>query len=90
MRIKIDDPLDVTSSNSNITTTASHQQTSQLPHGEPAASSAQIQWIPSVEDALFLRKKRRLEDEQLPIYIPPMAKANLQARDDNLFPLMNK
>ncbi|KAG9071880.1 hypothetical protein KI688_006097 [Linnemannia hyalina] len=89
-RIRIDDPLDVNSSNSNITTTASYQQTSQLPHGEPVAPSTRIQWIPSVEDALLLLKKRRLEDEQLPVYIPPMAKVNLQARDDNPFPLMDK
>ncbi|KAG0286236.1 WD repeat-containing protein 38 [Linnemannia gamsii] len=32
----------------------------------------------------------RLEYAQLRIFIPPMAKANLQARDDALFPLIDK
>ncbi|KAG0359808.1 WD_REPEATS_REGION domain-containing protein, partial [Mortierella sp. AD032] len=89
-RIKIDDPLDVTSSNFNITTTASYQQTGPLSHAEPVGLSASIQWISAVEDALLVLKKRRLEEEQQPVYIPPMAKANLRARDDDLFPLMDK
>ncbi|KAG0256812.1 hypothetical protein BGZ95_005394, partial [Linnemannia exigua] len=88
MLIKVDDPLNFTSS--NIITTALYQQTDQLPHTEPVATSARIQWIPSIEDALLVLKKRRLEEEQQPVYIPPLAKANLQARDDDLFLLMDK
>ncbi|KAG0283804.1 WD_REPEATS_REGION domain-containing protein [Linnemannia gamsii] len=35
--------------------------------------------------------ERRLDEVQQPqIYIPPMAKANLQARDEDIFPLMSK
>ncbi|KAG0364416.1 WD_REPEATS_REGION domain-containing protein, partial [Mortierella sp. AD032] len=87
-RIRIDDPLNITSSIS--TTSASYQQTGHLPHAEPLAPSARIQWIPSLEDALLILRKQRLEAEQQPVYIPPMAKANLQAHDDDLFPLMDK
>ncbi|KAG0357026.1 hypothetical protein BGX24_006316 [Mortierella sp. AD032] len=87
-RIRIDDPLDVASS--NITTTASYQQTGQLPHAESVAPSIHIQLIPSTEDALLVLKKRRLEGGQQSVYIPLMAKANLQAPDDELFLLMDK
>ncbi|KAG0357549.1 hypothetical protein BGX24_006175, partial [Mortierella sp. AD032] len=87
-RIVIDDFLYVTSP--NITTTTSYQQTVQLPHSESVASSARIQWISSIEDALLALRKRRLEEDQQPVYIPPMAKANLQARDDDLFLLVDK
>ncbi|KAG0366330.1 WD_REPEATS_REGION domain-containing protein, partial [Mortierella sp. AD032] len=86
--IEINCLSDLTSS--NITTTASYQQTGQLPPPEPLASYIWIQWIPSVEDALIVLKKRRLEEEQQLVYIPPMAKANLQANDDELFLLMDK
>ncbi|KAG0376591.1 hypothetical protein BGX24_007497, partial [Mortierella sp. AD032] len=87
-RIRIDDPLAVSSP--NIPTAASYQQIGQLPHGEHMATSARTQWTFSVEDALNDMKKRRLKERQPLVYIPPMAKANLQARDDDLFPLMDK
>ncbi|KAG0270297.1 WD_REPEATS_REGION domain-containing protein, partial [Linnemannia exigua] len=35
-------------------------------------------------------RMQRMEESRQRIYIPPMAKANLQARDDALFPLMEK
>ncbi|KAF9119673.1 hypothetical protein BGW39_000127, partial [Mortierella sp. 14UC] len=35
-------------------------------------------------------QKRRSEETVRRIYIPPMAKANIQAREDTLFPLMDK
>ncbi|KAG0284425.1 hypothetical protein BGZ96_011204 [Linnemannia gamsii] len=33
---------------------------------------------------------QRLSEYEQPVYIPPMAKPNLQAKDDTLFPLMKK
>ncbi|KAG0359016.1 hypothetical protein BGX24_005862 [Mortierella sp. AD032] len=87
-RIRTDGPLDVTSS--NIITTASNQQTDQLPHAEPVSPSARNQWTRSVEDALLVLKKQRLEEGHQPVYIPPMAKANLQAPDDETFLLVER
>ncbi|KAG0366779.1 hypothetical protein BGX24_003539 [Mortierella sp. AD032] len=46
--------------------------------------------IPTVEYDLHKLRVQRLREAHLPVYIPPMAKANLQARDDDLFPLMEK
>ncbi|KAF9176444.1 hypothetical protein BGZ51_000644, partial [Haplosporangium sp. Z 767] len=47
-----------------------------------------IQGIPDVEDDLRKLKTRRLAGRGDAVYIPPQAKANLQASDDMLFPLM--
>jgi WD40 repeat protein len=47
-----------------------------------------VQKIPYLEYDLYKLRLQRLEETRLPIYIPPMAKANLQAADDDLFPLM--
>ncbi|KAG0286702.1 hypothetical protein BGZ96_009247 [Linnemannia gamsii] len=47
-----------------------------------------VQMVPYVEHDLHVMVMRRLEETQLQVYIPPMAKANLQARDDDIFPLM--
>ncbi|KAG0310100.1 hypothetical protein BGZ97_012804, partial [Linnemannia gamsii] len=43
-----------------------------------------------VENSLKALRVRRLEEYDQLVYIPPMAKANLQAKDNNLFPLMAK
>ncbi|KAG0287737.1 Transducin (beta)-like 1 X-linked receptor 1 [Linnemannia gamsii] len=43
-----------------------------------------------LECALLDLKTRQLEEVCQPVYIPPMAKANLQARDDDLFSLIDK
>ncbi|KAF9333113.1 hypothetical protein BGZ91_011404 [Linnemannia elongata] len=43
-----------------------------------------------VEYALHKLRWQRLEEAQLPIFISPMAKANLQALDEDLFPLREK
>ncbi|KAF9900864.1 hypothetical protein EC991_006768, partial [Linnemannia zychae] len=48
------------------------------------------QEVPYVEYDLHRLKIHRIEDSHQRIYIPPMAKASLQARDDALFPLMDK
>ncbi|KAF9153790.1 hypothetical protein BG015_002614 [Linnemannia schmuckeri] len=51
---------------------------------------AKIQDIPYLEYDLHKLRLQRLEESKLRIYIPPMAKASLQARDDDLFLLMDK
>ncbi|KAG0300523.1 WD_REPEATS_REGION domain-containing protein, partial [Linnemannia gamsii] len=43
-----------------------------------------------IENSLMALKVRRVEEYRQPVYIPPMAKANLQAKDEDLFPLMAK
>ncbi|KAG0365123.1 hypothetical protein BGZ54_006840, partial [Gamsiella multidivaricata] len=47
-----------------------------------------VQDIPDVEDDLRRLKERRLAERGKVVYIPPRAKASLQASDDVLFPLM--
>ncbi|KAG0296025.1 hypothetical protein BGZ97_004650, partial [Linnemannia gamsii] len=58
----------------------------------PATSPllVKVQNIQDVEYDLYRLRLQRLEEVKLSVYIPPMAKTNLQARDDDLFPLMDK
>jgi len=49
-----------------------------------------IQDRPDVEGALRQLRRRRLKERGGAVYIPPQAKANLQARDEKLFPLLDK
>ncbi|KAG0075091.1 hypothetical protein BGZ90_010196, partial [Linnemannia elongata] len=56
-----------------------------LPSASPLLS--RVQNIQYLEYELHKFKLQRLEEAKLPIYISPMAKANLQSRDDELFPL---
>ncbi|KAF9109993.1 WD_REPEATS_REGION domain-containing protein, partial [Mortierella sp. GBA39] len=58
----------------------------------PSTSSllAKVQNIQYLEYDLHKFRLQRLEEAKLPVYILPMAKANLQARDDELFPLGEK
>ncbi|KAF9090797.1 WD_REPEATS_REGION domain-containing protein, partial [Mortierella sp. GBA35] len=58
----------------------------------PASSPilARVQNIADVDYDLHRIRLQRLAEIDLPVYIPPMAKANLQAKDDDLFPLMDK
>ncbi|KAG0273475.1 hypothetical protein BGZ95_010716 [Linnemannia exigua] len=52
---------------------------------------ARVQNIPQLEYDLQALKKQRLDEGDMSVYIPPMAKANLQAPDDHgLFSLMDK
>jgi WD40 repeat protein len=44
----------------------------------------------AVEQNLYRLKLQRLNEYKQPVYIAPMAKPNLQAPDDTLFPLMEK
>ncbi|KAI1314973.1 hypothetical protein EDD11_001457 [Mortierella claussenii] len=49
---------------------------------------ARVQNIPYVEYELRKLQLQRIEESSQTIYIRPQAKANLQAKDDDLFPLM--
>lgn len=51
---------------------------------------AQVRNISSVESMLTRMKNLRIEEYSQAIYIDPLAKPNLQAPDDKLFPLMDK
>ncbi|KAF9124807.1 hypothetical protein BG015_005017, partial [Linnemannia schmuckeri] len=59
-----------------------------IPKSSPTLAKAQK--IPYIEYELYKLRLQRLGEAEQSIYIPPMAKANLQARDDDLFPLMDK
>ncbi|KAF9125238.1 hypothetical protein BGW39_007543 [Mortierella sp. 14UC] len=61
-----------------------------MPLPELSPLLARVQQIPYVEYNLRSLKKERLNEGQQPACIPPMAKASLQARDDDLYPLMDK
>ncbi|KAG0061797.1 Transducin (beta)-like 1 X-linked receptor 1, partial [Linnemannia elongata] len=71
-------------------------QVSNLPSGHSQSNLprsplyAKVQNIQYLEYELHKFRMQRLEEAKLPIYIPPMAKANLQARDDDIFPLKEK
>jgi len=51
---------------------------------------ARVQKISEVEYNIHLLKTQRLDYYKQVVYVPPMAKPNLQAPDDKLFPLMEK
>ncbi|KAF8938080.1 hypothetical protein BGZ47_008743 [Haplosporangium gracile] len=51
-------------------------------------SVAKVKTKSYLENDLQKLRKQRLNDASLPIYISPMAKANLQAGDNEVFPLM--
>ncbi|KAF9118342.1 hypothetical protein BGW39_001260 [Mortierella sp. 14UC] len=59
-----------------------------LPESSPLLT--RVQQIPHVERDLHVMKVQRLQEAYQPVYIPPMAKANLQARNEDLFSLMEK
>ncbi|KAF9087057.1 hypothetical protein BGX29_001056, partial [Mortierella sp. GBA35] len=56
----------------------------------PSTLLARVQAIPDVEYGLHRLKQQRLGDHREGVYIPPQAKPSLQAKDDTLFPLMEK
>jgi WD40 repeat protein len=51
-------------------------------------TGTEMQMNPHLECNLASLKTQRLKEDHRAIYIPLLAKANLQARDDDLFPLM--
>ncbi|KAG9067685.1 hypothetical protein KI688_011272 [Linnemannia hyalina] len=59
-----------------------------LPSASPLL--AKVQNIQYLEYELHKFRLQRLAEEHLSVFIPPMAKANPQARDDDIFPLMEK
>ncbi|KAF9115368.1 hypothetical protein BGW39_003063, partial [Mortierella sp. 14UC] len=59
-----------------------------LPTSSPIL--ARVQNIPYVEYDLHLHKVQRLKESTQSVYIPPLAKPSLNARDEDLFPLMEK
>ncbi|KAF8927214.1 hypothetical protein BGZ47_002267, partial [Haplosporangium gracile] len=68
----------------------SYSLKSRLPLPESFPLLFRAQKIQQLEPLINELKIRRLEEGRQPIYIPPMAKANLQSGNDVLFPLMEK
>ncbi|KAF9127409.1 hypothetical protein BGW39_005893, partial [Mortierella sp. 14UC] len=61
-----------------------------LPIPGTSPTLAKVHGIPFIEYDLFKLRLQRLEEGKQSIYIPPMAKASLQARDDDVFLLIDK
>ncbi|KAF9114108.1 hypothetical protein BGW39_003507, partial [Mortierella sp. 14UC] len=59
-----------------------------LPTSSPILS--RVQNIPFVEYDLYQHQIQRLKQGHQAVYIPPLAKASLKAKDDDLFPLMER
>ncbi|KAG9062279.1 hypothetical protein KI688_006611 [Linnemannia hyalina] len=59
-----------------------------LPTSSPIL--ARVQNIPYVEYDLHLHKIQRLKQNTQSVYIPPLAKPSLNAKDEDLLPLMEK
>ncbi|KAF9904229.1 hypothetical protein EC991_002932 [Linnemannia zychae] len=57
---------------------------------EPIPLLVRAQEVPSLEYDLHRLKIQRIGESHQHIYIPPMAKANLQAQDDDSFSLIDK
>ncbi|KAG0245680.1 hypothetical protein BGX31_006676 [Mortierella sp. GBA43] len=61
------------------------------PSTESSPLLGRVQQRPSIEGSIReLRRRQRLQERENTVYIPPEAKASLQARDDARFPLMDK
>ncbi|KAF9330550.1 hypothetical protein BGZ91_000099, partial [Linnemannia elongata] len=70
---------------------SSTQHSSSRPDpGSPPFLTVQLEITTFVEYALHELRQQRLMEAPLPIFIFPMAKSNLQAHDDDLFPLREK
>ncbi|KAF9127998.1 hypothetical protein BG015_004422, partial [Linnemannia schmuckeri] len=63
---------------------------SHLPIPDSSLILAKVQKTPYMEYELYKLKMQQFKVASLPIYISPMAKANLQASDNEVFPLMEK
>ncbi|KAF9899234.1 hypothetical protein EC991_009275, partial [Linnemannia zychae] len=61
-----------------------------LPISTSSSILAKVHSIPYVEYDLHKLILQRKDESKLAVYIPPMAKANLQVSDDDLFPLIDK
>ncbi|KAG0301137.1 hypothetical protein BGZ97_002923, partial [Linnemannia gamsii] len=71
-------------------TVTSYSLMSRLPSPESSSLLSRVQKIPYLEYILHTLKVQRMKEGYQPVYIPPIAKANLQASDSTLFPLMEK
>ncbi|KAG0285748.1 hypothetical protein BGZ96_010045 [Linnemannia gamsii] len=71
-------------------TQPSYLSRSLLPTPYSSLILAEVQEMPYVEYELYKLRLQRLEEKQLSVYIPPQAKPSLHAKDDELFPLMEK
>ncbi|KAK3816588.1 MAG: WD40-repeat-containing domain protein [Benniella sp.] len=68
-------------------------QLSSLPGGELHWSPSlldRVQERPDVEGSLRQLRRQRLKERGRAVYIPPQAKASMQAHDESRFPLMEK
>ncbi|KAF9536873.1 hypothetical protein EC957_009505, partial [Mortierella hygrophila] len=63
---------------------------SRLPIPNASPILLKVQGVSNVDFDIYKFRLQRLEEEHLSVFIPTMAKANLQARDDDIFPLMEK
>ncbi|OAQ25866.1 WD40 repeat-like protein [Linnemannia elongata AG-77] len=63
---------------------------SSTPFTLPYLSPIPVREIPTVEYAISTLKNQRLEEYKQAVYIPPLAKSNLQAPYNNLFSLIDK
>ncbi|KAG9067027.1 hypothetical protein KI688_012939 [Linnemannia hyalina] len=61
---------------------------SHLPIPESSPILSKVQCIPYMEYELYKLQMQRINDGNMSIYISPMAKASLQAQDNEVFPLM--
>ncbi|KAG0286370.1 hypothetical protein BGZ96_009492 [Linnemannia gamsii] len=75
---------------SAVSTSPTYSLWKHLPLPEFSPLLTRAQKIPYAEYDISQLKLRRLEEGLLPVYIPPMAKANLRAHDNELFPLLEK
>ncbi|KAG9069576.1 hypothetical protein KI688_010480 [Linnemannia hyalina] len=69
---------------------STQRSTSRPGPGSPPVPPAQFENTTLVECALHKLQWQRLEEAQLPVFISPMAKDNLQALDEDVFPLWEK
>ncbi|KAF9124871.1 hypothetical protein BG015_005011, partial [Linnemannia schmuckeri] len=61
-----------------------------LPHPTSSPTLAKVQRIPPLEYDLHQLQVLRLKQSHQKVYIPPMAKPSLKAKDDDLFSLMER
>ncbi|KAG9069560.1 hypothetical protein KI688_010464 [Linnemannia hyalina] len=69
---------------------STQRSTSRPGPGSPPVPPVQFENTTLVECALHKLQLQRLEEAQLPVFISPMAKDNLQALDEDVFPLREK
>ncbi|KAF9899119.1 hypothetical protein EC991_009579, partial [Linnemannia zychae] len=82
--------VDVEMPAGGIDASDSHTTSVRLSQAVSPSFSSQSQELSDIESAIRTLKIQRLEYYNQPVYIAPMAKSNLYASDNNLFPLMDK